>query len=158
MNTAKRNEDTVEPLVRLWLVVSEDRGMGVGVESGHATEDEANGCCGSNCFVTCVDIPIARIDCLVKPNARLERSERSECTSQPSCSTCVHFGQAKPYRWGLCKHPLPWWVLPISPNVHPEDNNAKDCDCYSYTKHGVLSPCCISRAQGTIGSLPVSSQ
>ena len=48
-----------------------------------------------------------------------------------TCSTCVHFEQAKPYRWGACKHPLPWWVLPISPTVHPEDNNAKDCDCYA---------------------------
>jgi len=56
-------------MARLWLVISEDRGMGVGVESGHATEEEANGCCVSNCFVTYVDIPIERIDCLAKTNA-----------------------------------------------------------------------------------------
>ena len=59
---------TVEDMVRLWLVITEDMGMGVGVESGHATEDDANGCCGSNSFVTYVDIPIERIDCLVEPN------------------------------------------------------------------------------------------
>ena len=51
-------------------------------------------------------------------------------TNPPSCSTCVHFEQASPYRWGLCKHPLPWWVDSDSPTVHPYENNAKDCDCY----------------------------
>ena len=59
---------TVEDMVRLWLVVEEDRGMGVSVESGHSTEDEANGCCGSNCYVTYVDIPVERIDCLRPPD------------------------------------------------------------------------------------------
>jgi hypothetical protein len=61
----------------------------------------------------------------------MSESQRSECTPSPSCSACVHFEQAKPYRWGLCKHPLPWWVESRSPTVHPEQNNAKDCDCYT---------------------------
>ena len=66
---------TVQDVVRLWLVVENDRGMGVSVESGHATEDEANGCCGINSFVTYVDIPIERIDCLVKPNTVLTKND-----------------------------------------------------------------------------------
>ena len=52
-------------------------------------------------------------------------------SAPPDCSACAHFEQAKPYRWGLCKHPLPWWVESNSPTVHPNENNAKDCECYT---------------------------
>jgi hypothetical protein len=60
----------------------------------------------------------------------MSEAKRNECTPPPSCSACVHFEQAEPYRWGLCKHPLPWWVESNSPTVHPDQNNAKNCDCY----------------------------
>ena len=60
-----------------------------------------------------------------------DNATRAAGSSGPSCSSCVHFEQAKPYRWGLCKSPLPWWVESNSPAVHPDKNNAKDCDCYA---------------------------
>ncbi len=62
-------DDTKTDKLRLWLVVGEDRGLGPSIESGHATQDEATGCCGSNCYVDYVDIPAERIDCLVSPKA-----------------------------------------------------------------------------------------
>ncbi len=61
----------------------------------------------------------------------MNEAKRNECTPLPSCSSCVHFVQAVPYRWGLCRHPLPWWVEGNSPTVHSDDNNAKNCDCYA---------------------------
>ena len=68
--------------------------------------------------------------CRTQKVSVMSEAERNECTPPPSCSTCVHFEQANPYRWGLCKHPLPWWVDSNSPTVQPYNNNAKDCDCY----------------------------
>ena len=67
---------------------------------------------------------------LVKPNASGEPRGLPR-SAPPDCSACAHFEQAKPYRWGLCKHPLPWWVESNSPTVHPNENNAKDCECYT---------------------------
>ena len=60
-----------------------------------------------------------------------DNATRAAGSAGPACSSCVHFEQAKPYRWGLCKSPLPWWVESNSPAVHPDKNNAKDCDCYA---------------------------
>lgn len=61
----------------------------------------------------------------------MSEAKRNECTAPPSCSACVHFEQAKPYKWGLCTHPLPWWIESKSPTIHHDENNAKDCDCYT---------------------------
>ena len=61
--------DDINRLVRLWLVVEEDRGMGSSVCSGHATEAEANAAAqGGHEFVEWVDVPWSRLEAL-KPNA-----------------------------------------------------------------------------------------
>ena len=73
----RANDDRLDCLVRLWLIVEEDRGMGATVCSGHATESEAKAATqGSHEYVEWVDIPWSRIEAL-KPNARrdLRREE-----------------------------------------------------------------------------------
>ena len=60
--------DKLERLVRLWLVVEEDRGLGATVCSVHATETEANEAAqGGHEYVEWVDIPWSRLEAL-KPN------------------------------------------------------------------------------------------
>jgi hypothetical protein len=60
---------TVEGLVRLWLVVEGDRGMGATVCAGYATEDEAiSAASGGHEYVEWVDIPWSRLESL-KPNS-----------------------------------------------------------------------------------------
>ena len=67
----------IERLVRLWLVVEEDRGMGATVCSGHATETEANEAAqGGHEYVEWVDIPWSRLEAL-KPNVSHEAEGRS---------------------------------------------------------------------------------
>jgi hypothetical protein len=48
-----------------------------------------------------------------------------------SCSNCQHWKRAEPYAWGKCEYPTPWWCESRGPIIHPTENNAKDCDCYS---------------------------
>lgn len=48
-----------------------------------------------------------------------------------SCSNCQHWKRAEPYAWGECEYPTPWWCESRGPIIHPIENNAKDCDCYS---------------------------
>jgi len=65
----------LERLVRLWLVVEEDRGMGTTVCSGHATEAEAKaGRASVHEYVEWVDIPWSRLETL-KPNIQISNKQ-----------------------------------------------------------------------------------
>ena len=54
--------------IRIWPVMSEDRGMGACAESGHAYYDDAKVCCRNNSFVDYVDIPIERVQLAMMEN------------------------------------------------------------------------------------------
>lgn len=51
-----------------------------------------------------------------------------------SCGNCKHWSQQKPYQWGVCTVPIPWWATDaITDNntvIHADNNNAGFCDCY----------------------------
>ena len=71
MSEERTNGDSPRCLVRLWLIVEEDRGMGATVRSGYATEAEANAAAhGGHEYVEWVDIPWSRLEAL-KPNKEL---------------------------------------------------------------------------------------
>jgi len=61
------NGDNIGCLVRLWVVVEEDRGMGATVCSCHVTEEEASKERSGHKFVEWVDVPWSRLETL-KPN------------------------------------------------------------------------------------------
>lgn len=68
MTSEARNGDNLGCLVRLWVVVEEDRGMGAIACSCHASEEDANKHCSGHRFANAVDVPWAVLESL-KPNA-----------------------------------------------------------------------------------------
>lgn len=50
------------------------------------------------------------------------------------CSNCLHWKRAKPYAWGICKHPVPFWCHSSSPMIAPKEPRAEQCDGYTPIK------------------------
>jgi len=68
MKSESRNGDNLDCLVRLWLVVEEDRGMGASVLDAYPTQHEAElAATGSHTFVDYVDMWRSRL-CELQPN------------------------------------------------------------------------------------------
>ena len=63
--------DNLDCLVRLWVVVEEDRGIGATACSCHASEEDANKHCSGHKFADPVDVPWSVLVSL-KPNAKNE--------------------------------------------------------------------------------------
>ena len=103
------NGDNLDCLVRLWVVVEEDRGMGATACSCHATEEDATKHCSGHKFADPVDVPWSVLESL-KPNAGAvprrgsdvgtapalagERLQLSECTMPSSAylNRCPQYG------------------------------------------------------------------
>ena len=84
--------DSTKPdcLIRLWVVVEEDRGMGAAALLCHASEEEANKQCSGHKFADPVDVPWSVLESL-KPNATHQAravASRHEC----GCSQEVRRG------------------------------------------------------------------
>jgi hypothetical protein len=69
------NGNSLHCLVRLWVVVEEDRGMGATACSCHATEEDANKHCSGHKFADPVDVPWSVLESL-KPNTASDLSRR----------------------------------------------------------------------------------
>ena len=61
------NAESGDRLVRLWVVVEDDRGMGPTACSLHASEEDANKHCSGHKFADAVDVPWSVLESL-KPN------------------------------------------------------------------------------------------
>ncbi len=77
MSEAGANEDNLDCLVRLWVVVEEDRGMGAMARSCHATEEDANKHCSGHKFADSVDVAWSVLESL-KPNSNPNAPTRAE--------------------------------------------------------------------------------
>jgi hypothetical protein len=77
MSDAGTNGDSLHCLVRLWVVVEEDRGMGTTICSCHASEEDANKHCSGHKFADPVDVPWSVLESL-KPNENLTGKQRPE--------------------------------------------------------------------------------
>lgn len=66
MTTPAAPKDTVT----IWLVIEEDRGMGITVESAHASEDAAKRNCGSHCYVHSVPMRLSDLFLTMSQNFR----------------------------------------------------------------------------------------
>jgi len=88
---SEANGDNLDCLIRLWVVVEEDRGMGPAACSCHATEEDANKHCSGHKFADPVDVPWSVLESL-KPNAELERArQRMEKVQQDDGrASCTH--------------------------------------------------------------------
>ena len=71
------NGDNLDCLVRLWVVVEEDRGMGATACSCHATEEDANKHCGGHKFADPVDVPWSVLESL-KPNREIYVNDQAQ--------------------------------------------------------------------------------
>ena len=69
MSDARTNGDIPDCLVRLWVVVEEDRGMGATACSCHATEEDAHKHCSGHKFADPVDVPWSVLE-LLKPTKK----------------------------------------------------------------------------------------
>lgn len=48
-----------------------------------------------------------------------------------NCGNCIHWKQAKPYTWGICHAPLPFWAEHTQqPPLKVDDARARDCGTY----------------------------
>jgi hypothetical protein len=74
MTSEARNGDNLGCLVRLWVVVEEDRGMGAIACSCHASEEDANKHCSGHRFANAVDVPWSVLESL-KPNNKVSGPE-----------------------------------------------------------------------------------
>ena len=78
--TQARVACTHDPIVRLWVVFEEDRGMGVTARSCHASEEDANTHCGGHKFADPVDVPWSVLESLKPKPASLDRPAAFACT------------------------------------------------------------------------------
>jgi hypothetical protein len=91
VNKERTNGDDTDCLVRLWVVVEEDRGMGATVQSCHVSEDKAFKELSGSKSVDWVDIPWSQLE-LLRPNGKvsvMNEAKRNECTSPTPCSHVV---------------------------------------------------------------------
>ena len=72
MSEERANANSLDCLVRLWVVVEEDRGMGATACSCHASEEDANKHCSGHKFADPVDVPWSVLESL-RPNKEVSR-------------------------------------------------------------------------------------
>lgn len=48
-----------------------------------------------------------------------------------TCGDCRYFEPANPYRWGVCRCPMPIWLEEYNwPHIFPNNEQAEDCELF----------------------------